>query len=183
MAAAIPLFAARGLRGTTWDDIASAAGFARRSGTIFNYFPTKAALVEEAVRLHLEELEGRPAREPMADAEADVRAWASAVLHDVRQRLALRQVIERDRDVGDEVRQLFVDRVLRPTHDDAVAMIRRHVAPGRALDVDAIAVAAFGSIWAHVRMAGSLDHVPGDVDDERLVDAVVALVCALLGDR
>jgi AcrR family transcriptional regulator len=183
VAAAIPLFAARGLRGTTWDDIAAAAGFARRSGTIFNYFPSKAALVEEAVRIHLEELEARPSREPVDDPEADVRAWATDVLQEVRLRQALRQVIERDQDVGEAIRALFIDRVIRPTHDEAVAMIRRHVAPGHEVDVDAVAVAAFGAIWAHVRTVSSLGHVPGDVSDERLVNAVVALVSGLLADR
>jgi AcrR family transcriptional regulator len=48
-AAAIGLFVAKGYDGTTMDDIAAAAGSARRS--VFNYFPAKADIaVEWAVR-------------------------------------------------------------------------------------------------------------------------------------
>jgi len=48
-AAAIDLFVAKGYDGTTMDDIAAAAGTARRS--VFNYFSTKADIaVEWAVR-------------------------------------------------------------------------------------------------------------------------------------
>src|SRR5258706_320268 len=86
IAEAISLFARRGLRGTTWDDIAEAAGFTRRSGTIFNYFRSKPAIVGAAVEATLANLEHRPPRPAIDDPVEDARAWAAALLVDFRRR-------------------------------------------------------------------------------------------------
>ena len=77
LAAATSVFAQHGFRGSTTRRIADAAGV--NEITLFRYFGSKEALLEEAVRLDSREPLGELLPEVPADPEAELTRWAEAV--------------------------------------------------------------------------------------------------------
>lgn len=116
---AITLFARRGFKATTISDIETAVGLTPGAGGIFHHFPTKRAVLVEALERRFAQLDAlnqiRSVIPSLGDRRAELRLFARYLLdqmHDERELLALvlREAIT-DADLfADAVRRLLDDR-------------------------------------------------------------------------
>jgi AcrR family transcriptional regulator len=175
---ALLLFASRGVKATTVDDIATAAGLAPRSGAIYKHFPSKQAILEAAVEAHLARLESAKtdmrAILPLGDQRSDLTLTARWALHELREERLLVQIIQRDPESVPTLRARLAASVTRGYHEMADAL-RQH-ADRPDLDVDAIAVTALGALVNYDRAQTTYGIVPGEVDEDRMVQAWVSMV-------
>lgn len=112
--AAFEVFTKKGFHIATVDEIAERAGVGK--GTLYRYFANKEALFNELVRLRLEELEENAL--VVLDGHDDVLTMITKYLRiyfeffDRNQRL-YRLIVQEHLDVGDQVEDLYVKRVMR----------------------------------------------------------------------
>lgn len=179
---ALSLFAGRGVKATTVDDIATAAGLAPRSGAIYKHFPSKQAILDAAIDAHLSRLESAKtdmrAMLPLGDKRADLTLIARWSLHELREERLLVQIIQRDPQSVPTLRARLAESVRRG-YDEMADAIRQH-SDRPDLDTAAIAVAVLGALVNYDRAQTTYDIVPGDVDEDRFVRAWVAMVTATL---
>lgn len=121
--AALDLFSEKGFHLTTVDEIADRAGVGK--GTFYRYFSNKETLFNELVRLRLKDLEKRA--QSVLDGQDDVLTMITKYLHiyfeffDSNQHL-YRLIVQEQLDVGDQVRDLYVQKVMR-----RVPMLKRKI--------------------------------------------------------
>jgi len=114
--AAFDLFCHKGFRSTTVDEVAETAGVGK--GSFYRYFSNKEAVFNELIRLRLEELEERA--RSILDGEDDVLTMITKYLRvyfqffDENQCL-YRLIVQEQLDLGDQVQDLHVRRVMRRT--------------------------------------------------------------------
>src|SRR5258708_19200709 len=117
VAEALVLFASRGVKATTVDDIASAAGLAPRWGAIPKHFPSKQAILDAAVEAHLSRLESAKVDMrgmlPLGDERADLTLTARWALHELREERQLVQIIQRDPESLPSLRDRLAESVKR----------------------------------------------------------------------
>lgn len=175
---ALLLFASRGVKATTVDDIATAAGLAPRSGAIYKHFPSKQSILDAAIEAHLSRLESAKtdmrAMLPLGDQRADLTLVARWALHELRQERLLVQIIQRDPESVPTLRARLAESVQRGYREMADT-IRQH-AELPDLDAEAIAVAALGALVNYDRAQTTYDIVPCDIDEDRLIQAWVSMV-------
>jgi AcrR family transcriptional regulator len=175
---ALLLFASRGVKATTVDDIATAAGLAPRSGAIYKHFPSKQAILDAAIEAHLSRLESAKtdmrAMLPLGDKRADLTLVARWALHELRQERLLVQIIQRDPESVPTLRTRLAESVKRGYQEMADAIRQQAERPD--LDAEAIAVAALGALVNYDRAQTTYGIVPGDIDEDRLVQAWVSMV-------
>jgi AcrR family transcriptional regulator len=112
--AALDLFSKKGFHSTTVDEIAEHAGVGK--GTFYRNFANKEVLFNELMRLRLEDLEQRA--QAVLDGQDDVLTMITKYLHiyfeffDQNQHL-YRLIVQEQLDVGDQVQDLYVRRVMR----------------------------------------------------------------------
>lgn len=178
VAEALLLFASRGVKATTVDDIATAAGLAPRSGAIYKHFPSKQAILDAAVEAHLSRLESAKidmrAMLPLGDKRADLTLTARWALHELREERLLVQIIQRDPESVPKLRDRLAESVKRGYRE--MADLIRQQAERPDLDVEAIAVAALGALVNYDRARTTYGIVPCDVNEDRLVEAWVTMV-------
>jgi AcrR family transcriptional regulator len=184
LAAGIRLFAERGFRDTTVGDIEAAAGLQPRRGALYHHFPTKQALLEEAVHLYLARIEAG-----MQDMDAlpglDVRTEAVLMgrwfLAELDAEHFLVRILEQDGDRLPEIRDLIRERIIDAGHRSVEQLVRRRLGARAAkLDTAALATLVIGPLANHRRVTWTYGAPPLGVDDERLLtawaDALAVLV-------
>ncbi|MGH9185294.1 MAG: TetR/AcrR family transcriptional regulator [Acidimicrobiales bacterium] len=175
---ALSLFASRGVKATTVDDIATAAGLAPRSGAIYRHFPSKQAILDAAIDAHLSRLESAKtdmrAMLPLGDQRADLTLTARWALHELREERLLVQIIQRDPESCPALRARLTESVERGYREMADAI--RQQADREDLDAEAIAVAALGALVNYDRAQTTYGIAPCDIDEDRLVQAWVSMV-------
>lgn len=186
------LFAARGFRATAVGDIEAAAGLQPRRGALYKHFASKQALLEQAVRSHLEraaagasqigevgipdDVWSDPARRRLV-----VTAMGRWFLDEMDRLEDLTRVVEHDGPrlpalVG-EVREGMVDLSYR-TATRVVAAVAPHVE-----DPEAASVAVLGPLVALRRTAWTFGAPPLGIDDDRALAAWADVVLAALAPR
>src|SRR5437588_6411833 len=168
LAAGIRLFAERGFTGTTVGDIEAAAGLQPRRGALYHHFPTKQALLEEAVHLYLARIEAG-----MQDMDAlpglDIRneamlmgRWFLAEL-DAEQFLV--RILEQDGDRLPEIRDLIRERIIDAGHQRVEQLVRRRLGARAAkIAIPALATLAIGQLAKHRRVTWTYGGPPLGVD-------------------
>jgi AcrR family transcriptional regulator len=182
------LFAERGFRATAVGDIEAAVGLQPRRGALYKHFPSKHALLEAAVRTHLDSA----ATGASQISELDLSALGAdrTLLHpivaglgrwflDEMDRLKdLTRVLEHDgQRMGDltvEVKTNIVDLSYR-----TAASLIAAVVPA-AKDPEATAVLVLGALVALRRTAWTFGFPPLDIDDDRALTAWAELTLATL---
>ena len=112
--AAQEVFSEKGFYPATVDDIAERAGVGK--GTLYRYFATKETLFNELVRLRLEELENNA--NAVLDGQDDVLTMIAKYLRTYleffdRNQHLYRLILQQRPDVGKEVQDLYVKKVMR----------------------------------------------------------------------
>lgn len=169
------LFAERGYRATTVGDIEAAAGLQPRRGALYKHFPSKDALLEAAVRTHLDSAATGATEINQLDLSAigaDRTRLRPIVLGlgrwflDEMDRLKdLTRVLEHDgqrmRELTTEVKTNIVDLSYR-----TAARLIATIAPG-AGDPEVTALLVLGPLVALRRTTWTFGLPPLDIDDER----------------
>ncbi|GAB2655831.1 TetR/AcrR family transcriptional regulator [Nocardia goodfellowii] len=192
---ALRLFGARGFAGTTVAQIESAAGLSGGSGALYRHFPSKDALLLEAVRSRLVDRgEWERFREPDFSIAGLLEELAPGAAT-VDKVLALCRIgltrLEHDRDV---TRILMRDNTIAPSvlevfqreeYSVVTSVVARGLAelagPDHDLDVDAAAAVLVGAIAHFWLIRDIFDGVhPAGLDSERYLRASAELIAARL---
>src|SRR6266511_498078 len=172
------LFAERGFRATAVGDIEAAVGLQPRRGALYKHFPSKQALLEAAVRAHLDSAAAGASQVNELDrtiaVDADRVLLRAVVLGLGRWFLAemdrlkdLTRVLEhvgaRMIDITVEVKNNIVDLSYR-----TAARLIASIAP-ETQDPEAAAIVVLGPLVALRRTAWTFGAPPLDVDDDRVL--------------
>jgi AcrR family transcriptional regulator len=187
---AMRLFAERGFRATTVGAIEAAAGLVPRRGALYKHFPSKEALLDAAVRAHLDRVAAVASQLGSIDVSATttdpielrplVYALGEWVLNELEQERDLTFVIEHDgrgllAGVASEVRQHLVD-----TAHGAAANLLAALAPN-APDAEATAVLLLSALAGYIRVDWTYGSTPLGVDRGRALAAWTELTLQALG--
>ena len=174
LAEGLRLFAEQGFRETSVGEIESAAGLKPRRGTLYNHFPSKQALLEEAVRSRLGVMSQATeylTHLPLGDVRADALLIGRLLLAGLEEGDQLTRIIERDGHrlpaLRDLVREQFSDAGFRAASE----LARNWLAERRdEVDTDALAVAMVGGLLHFQRSRSTFGAPPLGIDDERFLD-------------
>lgn len=186
MTEALRLFAARGFRGTTVDDIASAAGLAPRSGAVFKHFGTKRAILEAGVEravVTIDRMRSVLDLLPLGDLRSELLLLARWTLQELREEHDLLTTLQREHATFPELAERVWERVIEVGYAEGEALFRRHLGEdgsGR-FDPAATAVVALGALVNYSSTTESYGRLPGEVVEERFVATWVE-VCLAVAD-
>ncbi len=183
------LFAERGFRGAAVGDIEAAAGLQPRRGALYKHFPSKHALLEAALRTHLDSAatgSTQISELGLTSALGADRALLRSIvlglgrwfLDEMDRLKDLTRVLEHDgermADLTAEVKNDIVDLSYR-----TAAGLIAALAP-EAEDPEAIAVVILGALVALRRTAWTFGFPPLDIDDDRALTAWTTQTLAAL---
>jgi AcrR family transcriptional regulator len=184
------LFAERGFGATSVADIEMAVGLQPRRGGLYKHFTNKHALLEAAVRTHLED--ARTVARQLEDldipsaASTEPAALRTLVielgtwfLSEMDRLEHLTRVLEHDAarvpELTDAVRTEIVDLSYR-----AAARVIARLAP-QISDAEATAVVVLGTLVAVRRTRWTFGAAPVGIDDDRMLDTLADVILAALG--
>jgi AcrR family transcriptional regulator len=182
LAAAMRLFAERGYGRTTMGDIEEAAGFARRGGTLYHYFPSKAAVLEAALDQHTDavaDVGGLARLLPLPDRRSEILILAKWLLGELDRQHELVRFVEKEGDHLAEIRD-------RLSHSLVDAGYRWTAEYGHTLlddgdwDLEALAVLFVGALVNYRRTAWTFGRPPLDLTEDRLLTAWTRLALLIL---
>jgi AcrR family transcriptional regulator len=175
------LFAAYGYEATSIGAIEKAAGLAPRSGALYQYFSGKEHLLAAAVERKVESLdELGSALEmlPLGDLRAELTLLARWNLRSLKERDALTRFVLRDaQHIPPKLRQRIYERLVERPYGQVAAWVSKRIgdAPVEGTDVYAVSLVLVESMAAYNTLRAAFGRLPDDVDEERFVDAWVAL--------
>jgi AcrR family transcriptional regulator len=176
------LFAERGYGRTTMGDIEEAAGFTRRGGTLYHYFPSKTAVLEAALERHTDavaDVGGLARLLPLPDRESELLLLAKWLLGELDRQHDLVRFVEKEGDHLAEIR----DRLSRDLVDVGYRWTAEY---GRSLlgeetwDLEALAVLFVGALVNYRRTLWSFGRPPLDLDENRLLAAWTQVALSIL---
>ena len=181
--AAMRLFAERGYGRTTIGDIEEAAGFTRRGGTLYHYFPSKEAVLEAALQEHtqaVEDLGGLARLLPLPDRSSELLLLGKWLLAELDRQHDLVRVLEKEGDqlaeVRDRLNRELVDSGYRWTADYGQAMLP----DDHGWDLEAVAVLLVGALVNFRRTQWTFGRAPLKVSEDRLLAAWVDVTSRLI---
>jgi AcrR family transcriptional regulator len=184
------LFAAKGYRATTVGEIEAAAGLQPRRGALYRHFPSKEALLEEAVRRHVEAVSAGQdwmLGLPRGDVRTEALVLGRFVFNELRAERAVIDVMEREGDRVPQLRDLFRERVSDTSFRAMTDLLRRWLPPDAETpaDLDALGVLVLGSLINVHRSTRTFGGPPVGFTEDRLLaawaDLCVDLVTAVGG--
>jgi len=196
------LIAERGFNGVTVGEIEAAVGLAPRRGALYKHFPSKRALVEEAMEERIsgvadlsDQVAWFASPEAVADPRSSLRLIARVALDELDREKHINQIIEKDGrrfpELRDRMREAMVEpgfryaeeifgAWVRATHD-ADSSLESDRATG--IDVAAVATVLLSALVHHRRHAWLLDKPPHGVDTDRFLDAWVDVTMRALATQ
>ena len=179
------LFAERGYEAVSVADIQVAAGMTPGSGALYKHFPSKQALLEAGIDRFI--VEGRQSILALPelggdDLETMLRCVGEVVLETLARDRASLRVVWRDLPAFPELSRRFVDERLQEGFRRLGRWLRDQSERGIASveDPDATAAVLLGALAFFRLMESVFAEPPGGLDDERLLDAWVALAVRAL---
>ncbi|MGH8775779.1 MAG: TetR/AcrR family transcriptional regulator [Jiangellaceae bacterium] len=188
IAAGLRLFAERGFLATTVGQIEADAGLQPRRGALYRHFRSKEALLEAAVRMHIEavlasldEFMDRP-RTDVRDEALELGRIALDALAAERPVIA---VFENDGERVRHLRHLWRERISEPANRAMAGIVRRWLGDAaRTVDtarLDAAAMLLLGSLVNVHRSTETFGAPPLGLDDDAAV-AAWADFCVVVTD-
>jgi AcrR family transcriptional regulator len=182
------LFAERGFRATAVGDIEAAVGLQPRRGALYKHFPSKHALLEAAVRAHLDSAATGAIRISELDLSAlgadrtllrpIVASLGRWFLDEMDRMKDLTRVLEHD---GPRTAELTIEvktNIVDLSYHTAAKLIAAVVPTAK--DPEATAVLILGALVALRRTAWTFGQPPLDIDDDRALTAWIELTLATL---
>jgi AcrR family transcriptional regulator len=176
--AALELFRRQGFEATTTRDIAQAAGIA--TGTLFNYFDTKEAIVTCRAAEALAKARGSFSRQAVeGDIEEELFALVAAELRQLKPlRKFLRPLLETSLSPLAAGNRRPEDEALRIDHLELMTRIARQHG---LLDVTPVALHVYWALYLGVLAFWTTDKSPQQEDTLALLDESLAMFTAWLG--
>lgn len=182
------LFAQHGYATTSVAQIQQAAGMTPGSGALYKHFPSKHALLEAGVERFI--AEGQAAAAALAASADDdlatlLRDIGARALQALEQDQATMRVVWRDLPAFPDLSDRFVDARLQLGFRQFAAWLAELERSGRAEVDDPTATAAvlLGALAFFRVMETMLGERPGQVSDDRFLDAWVRLAARALEPR
>ena len=178
--AAMRLFAERGYKATSVGAIEQAARLSPRSGVLYQYFSGKEELLVAALERRMESLGNLQAAlelMPLGDLRAELRVLARSNLASLRDRAGMTGFIARDGEqVPTAVREKLYAQLVEQPYAQVVAWVTQRLGEVPSdVDVYALTLILVESMAAYVGLRTTFDRAPDDIDDDRYVEAWVAL--------
>ncbi|MFC4014497.1 TetR/AcrR family transcriptional regulator [Nonomuraea purpurea] len=172
---AIRLFSTKGYAATSVADIQAACGLTTGSGALYKHFPSKRALLEEAVRRNLETIAGRAAAEtsPGESGRQALEGMARVVWEVIETDRDLIRIMLREFDGFPDLFERMWQGVLASVYAQGAVWIRaqRELGRVRADDPEATAAVLLASLTYYPLLRIMIGHTPGDLDPERFLAA------------
>ena len=185
MDAALKLFAYRGFKATSVGAIETEAGMAPRSGALYQHFKGKQELLEAVLDRELavmDDLEQALAMLPLGDLRAELTLLARWNLASLDRRADLIRFVRREAHLlPRRLRNRLYDRLVATPYGLIVEWLRRRFddAGVDPPDLETLALILVESMGAYKELGLTFQRVPGDIDDERFVDAWVEVGLAV----
>lgn len=188
LSAAIDLFGRQGYHGTSVGEIETAAGLVPRSGGLYKHFPSKAALLEAAIEVRsgaVAEVEAAVDAVSLDDPRAELRLLGHLALEEIGGDQPVLRIVMREGDNSPGLRDEFHRRIVSRGHAKLVGWLRsmarrQGVDPP---DLDAIAAVILGSVINYRVLETLFGRPPGDVDEDRFIEAWTDASLALLASH
>ena len=174
---AIQAFRKRGFESTTTRDIATAAGIA--TGTLFNYFATKEAIVEFLAAEALSKAKSRLDQEALeGDLEESLFAYVAAELRQLKPlRKFITPLLETSLCPLALARRSDSNSVLRVEHmESVVGLARKHGFP----DLSPVTLQVYWTLYIGVLAFWAVDKSPKQEDTLALLDQSLTMFVAWL---
>jgi AcrR family transcriptional regulator len=183
--AAARLFAARGFAATSVADIQQACGLTGGSGALYKHFPSKRALLDEVVGVHLATMRAGHvafAEQVPDDVEDALGYIVDSVWTRMRSDRAVLRVLLRDLDDFPELLERVWAEIRTNVYDVLTTWITKETERGtmRVDDPAATAAVLLSSLTYLPILHALIGHTPGDVDAERFGKAWVQHALATL---
>ncbi|MEV4018607.1 TetR/AcrR family transcriptional regulator [Nonomuraea angiospora] len=184
---AVRLFSTRGYAETSVADIQAACGLTTGSGALYKHFPSKRALLEEAVRQNMEAVARRAAaataEQPAdEDGRAALERMARVVWESLESDRDLIRIMLREYDGFPDLFERMWEGVLASVYAQGAAWIAAQKELGKA-DVDdpeAAGAVLLASLTYYPLLRAMIGHTPGGLDPERFLAAWVEHAAATL---
>ena len=179
MAAALKLFAQQGFKATSVGAIETEAGMAPRSGALYQHFKGKQQLLEAALDRELavmDDLESALGMLPLGDFRAELTLMARWNLASLDRRADLTRFVRREAHLlPHRLRDRLYERLVGNPYGLIVEWLGRHFdeAGVERPDLEALAMILIEPMAAYKELGLTFQRVPGDVDDERFIEAWV----------
>jgi AcrR family transcriptional regulator len=176
--AAVRVWAKRGFDGTSVAEVAREAGLTK--GTLYLYFPSKRALLEETLRRYsirpdveagLERLRGQPL-------EAVVRGLVAVIWRGFEERSGLAGVLLRELPNHSEEARRFLEQVMLPINQLLARYLEEVLPPARREQLDAIVAARsllgmVATFFLTQRILGGEELLP--IPEQRILTTITEL--------
>ena len=180
--AGVRLFAEKGFSETTVGDIEAAVGLQPRRGALYRHFPSKEALLQVALKQHLDSLaDADPNLQqlPSTDTRTEALTIGRWLLAEVDREQPIVRILEQDGDLLVALRDSF----RRHLVDAGYVMVEQWLRGNAGtIDVEAVAVVLLGSLVNYRRSTWTFGKKPLGMDEERFLstwaDMCVAAVQA-----
>ena len=179
------LFAERGYAATTVADIQTALGLTPGSGALYKHFPSKRALLEAVVGIHLTTMRSGNARfaaQLPADLEHTLGFVADTVWAGMHRDHAVLRVLLRDLDAHPDLLDDVWTTIRATVYDAFTTWLRAQAAAGTIVvhDPEATGAVLLASLTYRPILDALIGHTPGDVDAKRFRAAWVRHALATL---
>lgn len=182
------LFAERGYVATSVADIQTALGLRAGSGALYKHFPSKRALLEEVVGIHLATMRAGNAEfaaQLPTDLEQALSFVADAVWAGMQRDHAVLRVLLRDLDAHPDLLDDVWTAIRANVYDVFSVWLRSQAATGTILveDPEATGAVLLASLTYRPILDALIGHTPGDVGAARFRAAWVHHALATLTPR
>lgn len=179
------LFAERGYAATSVADIQTALGLTAGSGAMYKHFPSKRALLEEVVGIHLATMRSGNAEfaaQLPADLEQALGYVADSVWAGMRRDRAVLRVLLRDLDAYPDLLDEVWTAIRNNVYDAFTSWLRAQAAAGTIIvdDPEATGAVLLASLTYWPILDALIGHTPGDVKAARFRAAWVRHALAAL---
>ena len=183
--AAVELFAGQGFARTTVGQIESAAGLTPRAGGFYKHFPSKSAVLEEALQARTERVDRVIAGlddGPLGDPRAELTLLGRVAMRELDAEADLVRIVMKEGDQVPELRGEFFDRFPRRGYGAALTWLRRALRARRAEveDPESLAAVIFGGLVHLHLMEVTFNRPPPETDRERYLETWVDSTLAML---
>jgi AcrR family transcriptional regulator len=182
--AGLLLFARQGFDATSIAEIETEAGFAPRSGALYQYFPSKRALLDAGLEHHLESVDSvattttEHAPGSVRDELARLAHWLLAELDRERH---ITHLLEREGERLTDLRDRAREGISEKGYRIGADIIEQRLPNLTSAERDIVSVAAIGALVNFRRSTWTFGAPPRDLADDDFVDGWVDLFFPLLG--
>lgn len=176
--AALELFARQGFDATTIGQIESSAGFAPRSGALYQYFDSKRAVLDAALEQHLasvEDVQEQLAVRPLGDVRSEITLLARWLLDELDRERHITHLLEREGERLADLRERSRIGISERGYligSDLIARWLPHTTP---TERDVFAVATIGALVNFRRSAWTYGAPPRNLSDDDFINGWVEL--------